>query len=397
MDQIVPAATTPQAIPGSAAVGTHGHADRREQANTRSLVIWLVASAVCVILTLIIGGITRLTESGLSITVWEPVSGVLPPLNEADWTAAFQRYLAIPEAQSVHRGITLPQFKTLFWWEWAHRLIARIAGLVIAVPFFILWAKRKLPQGRTLPLLALPLLIAAQGALGWYMVSSGLSERTDVSQYRLVAHLGLALVIYVIAVWTAMEVGLGHNDPQTPGRPGTRARPAMVIATLTFITLLSGGFVAGLDAGHVYNTFPLMGPSLVPDGYGQMQPLWRNWFENPAAVQFNHRALAMLLLMAVAWAWARERRSASTRRMQLAWNVIALAALLQVTLGIATLLLAVPIPIAALHQLGAVALLTAALWAAALASARPASRQSSTSSSRASSTARVTRAMTPES
>lgn len=315
-----------------------------------------------VIVTLVVGGVTRLTESGLSITQWQPITGVIPPLNEADWVAAFQQYLLIPEAQTVHLGISLEQFKVLYWWEWAHRLAARLAGLVIALPFFVLLVRRQLPRALVPRLLLLPILTAAQGALGWYMVSSGLSDRTDVSQYRLVAHLGLALVIYVIAVWTAMTLHVGSEA----GVPSARRGRAMALATLTFVTILSGGFVAGLDAGHIYNTFPLMGSGVVPEGYWQIEPAWRNWFENPAAVQFNHRVLAMVVLVAAAWWWAGSRRSISDERESRAWNLIALAVLAQVALGITTLVMRVPIPVAALHQLGAVALLTAALWAAAL-------------------------------
>jgi len=368
MDRIAPEGAVPSPFPRShAATGAEGRT-HLNSAHTRSLVRWLAASAVCVILTLIIGGGTRLTEAGLSITQWQPVSGVLPPLNDAAWASAFQRYLAIPEAQTVHRGITLEQFKVLFWWEWAHRFIARIAGLVIAVPFLWLLIRRKLPRPLIPRLLALPVLTAAQGALGWYMVSSGLSVRTDVSQYRLVAHLGLALVIYVIAVWTALSLRIGESR----GGATHRSRPAIAIAAFTFVTILSGGFVAGLDAGHIYNTFPMMGASLVPAEYAQLSPAWRNWFENAAAVQFNHRVMATLLLMVTAWLWARARRSSGSAGEHRAWNLVGLAAVVQVTLGIATLLMRVPIPIAALHQLGAVALLTAALWAAAVARTRTA-------------------------
>ena len=366
MDQTLPGTPTTAAARSAPGATASREEPRAGTAAHRSVVLWLVASAICVILTLIIGGITRLTESGLSITRWQPVSGVIPPLNAADWAAEFQRYLAIPEAQTTHLGITLSQFKTLFWWEWAHRFIARVAGLVIAIPFFVFLFTKKLPASLAPRLLALPLLIAAQGALGWYMVTSGLSERSDVSQYRLVAHLGLALVIYVIAAWTAMMLALGNVDGRSRSASGPRSRAAMTVGILTFITLLSGGFVAGLDAGHVYNTFPLMGGSLVPEGYGAMAPFWRNWFENPAAVQFNHRVLAMVVLVTVAWAWSRERRSDASLRERRAWNAMALTALVQVTLGIATLVLVVPIPLAALHQLGAVALLSVALWAAAL-------------------------------
>lgn len=367
MAQIVPGSAAPAAMPRS----MPSTRTTVTAADTRAIVRWLVASAICVILTLIVGGVTRLTESGLSITQWQPVSGIIPPLSTTDWSAAFQRYLEIPEAQTVHRGITLAQFKTLFWWEWAHRLIARVAGLVIAVPFFLLLAKRRIPHGLIPRLLALPVLVAAQGALGWYMVSSGLSERTDVSQYRLVAHLGLALVIYVIAAWTASSLHLNAQGARTPDPARrTRWRMAFGLATLTFLTVLSGGFVAGLDAGHVYNTFPLMEGSVIPREYGQLEPAWRNWFENAAAVQFNHRVLAMVVLASVAWAWARARRSVTGADERRAWNLVAITALVQVTVGIATLLLFVPIPIASLHQLGAVALLSAALWAAALEKAR---------------------------
>jgi cytochrome c oxidase assembly protein subunit 15 len=335
-------------------------------AQNRTTIRWLVASAVCVILTLVVGGATRLTESGLSITEWKPVTGVLPPLGDAEWNDAYARYLQIPEAQTVHRGITLPEFQVLFWWEWAHRLSARLAGLVIAIPYFLLLATRRLPRGLEWRLLLLPVLTALQGALGWYMVTSGLSDRTDVSQYRLVAHLGLALVIYVIAVWTAMT--LAPNDTPADSRS---ARRAVTLSWLVFLTLLSGGFVAGLDAGHIYNTFPRMGQGLAPPEYLQLSPAWRNLFENPAAVQFNHRLLAILTLAATAWMWSAARRTVRDARQRLAWHLVAVIAVLQVALGITTLLLLVPIPIAALHQLGAVALLTSTLWAAALARSRP--------------------------
>ncbi|MBC7895219.1 MAG: COX15/CtaA family protein [Cytophagaceae bacterium] len=313
----------------------------------------MIASALVVVLTLVIGGATRLTESGLSITEWKPVSGVLPPLSAADWEAAYQAYLKIPEAQTVHLGITLPQFQSLFWWEWAHRLVARIAGLVIALPFVVLLVAGRIPRHLRVRLAALPLLTAAQGVLGWYMVTSGLTGRTDVSQYRLVAHLGLALAIYVIAAWTALTL---------PVRQGPIARSAFAIALLAFVTILSGGFVAGLDAGHVYNTFPLMGSGFVPPGYGQLTPAWRNLFENAAAVQFNHRVLAMTTVLVVAVLAFREFRRHA--RLPAPWLAIVGAVLVQVVLGVATLLLRVPLGIAALHQLGAVVLLTAALWAA---------------------------------
>ncbi len=317
----------------------------------------MFATAVSVVVTLVIGGITRLTESGLSITEWEPVSGALPPLTAEAWAEAFQKYLLIPEAQTVHKGITLESFKQLFWWEWIHRNVARIVGLVIALPWLVLLVRRRIPGHLSLRLAMLPVLVVAQGALGWYMVSSGLSARTDVSQYRLVAHLGLAIVIFVIAVWTWLTVGASAK-PQQP-----RDRGGVAVAVLTFITILSGGFVAGLDAGHVYNTFPLMGGQLVPLGYSQLEPWWRNWFENAAAVQFNHRVLAMVTATVALTLSARRLRTSGLRGP---WLEVVTATGVQIMLGLVTLLLAVPIPAAVLHQLGSVVLLTAALRAAAL-------------------------------
>ncbi|MBL8961335.1 MAG: COX15/CtaA family protein [Gemmatimonadetes bacterium] len=315
---------------------------------------WLVATAVCVVVALVVGGITRLTESGLSITEWRPVSGVVPPLSETDWTSAFEAYRQIPEAQTVHRGITLAAFKALYWWEWVHRILARLVGLVIAVPFFVLLMRRQIRPALQLRLANLPILVAAQGVLGWYMVQSGLSGRTDVSPYRLVAHLGVALMIYLIATWTAMTL-----------RAHTRAvdRLGVAVAVLAGITILSGGFVAGLDAGHVYNEFPLMGSAIVPAEYGAMGVWWRDWFENPVSAQFNHRVLAVTTLVVAfgAW-WVRGVRGSEVALR--AWRWVAAAAALQVALGIATLLLLVPIPLAALHQVGALGVLTAGMFAA---------------------------------
>ena len=323
---------------------------------------WLVASAAAVVLAVAIGGITRLTESGLSITEWRPVSGILPPLSRAEWNEAYQRYLAIPEAQTVHRGITLGQFQVLFWWEWVHRLLARLVGLILAVPYFVLLARGHLRSAHRWRLLLLPVLAAAQGALGWYMVKSGLEVRQDVSPYRLTAHLGMALAIYVVCVWTALDLG--------PPRAGAVGSPRflrgwlLAAACLTTITLLSGGFVAGLDAGRVYNTFPLMGGQVAPPGYLLSGAGWRNAFENPAAAQFHHRVLALgtaTLLLIIAALGRRPRVSAPLRR---ATGAAGLTVVLQVGLGITTLLLRVPIVAGVLHQVTGLAVLAAVLVAA---------------------------------
>jgi len=325
---------------------------------------WLFATAVAVTVTIAVGGGTRLTESGLSITEWKPVTGVLPPLNEAHWADAYGRYLQIPEAQSVHRGITLDEFKTLYWWEWAHRLAGRLAGLVIAVPFLVLWWRGRIPQALFPRLASLPILVAAQGTLGWYMVRSGLTERTSVSPYRLVAHLSLALLILGIAVWT----GASQWSPLSPERSGGGGpvergrRPVYWAVAAVVVTILSGGFVAGLDAGRIFNEFPLMGGRVVPAGYGAMDG-WRNVFENPIAAQFNHRVIAVTTALGVwvTWLVAVRRRWSLHRRRWL--RLAALAAAVQVALGIATLLFAVPTWLGVAHQLGAVALLICCLMA----------------------------------
>lgn len=328
----------------------------------RALRAWLLVCMGAVILALVVGGITRLTESGLSITEWKPVSGVLPPRTDAEWQAAWDGYQQIPEAQTVHAGITLEQFKRLYWWEWFHRILARIAGLVIAVPYFLLLARGGIPRERRVLLGALPILVAGQGVLGWVMVRSGLTERSSVSQYLLVSHLALALVIYLVAAWVYYRLPRAPGEPAVTGRAD---RVAVLLAALVATTILSGGFVAGTDAGRIFNTFPLMGGRLVPPSYWELAPAWRNWFENPVAIQFNHRVLAMsvLLLIVAVWWWYGRGRGDEARR---AWGWVVAAAVVQVTLGILTLLHAVPIPLAALHQVCAVVLLTAVVRVAAL-------------------------------
>jgi cytochrome c oxidase assembly protein subunit 15 len=321
----------------------------------RAVIRWLVASAVAVTLAVAVGGITRLTESGLSITQWKPVSGILPPLSASDWNDAYARYLAIPEAQTVHRGITLASCQQLYWWEWAHRMLARGVGLVLAVPFFVLLLRRRIRPRMRLRLMNLPLLAALQGGMGWYMVQSGLSGRTSVSPYRLVAHLAVALVIFAIAVWTATELTQSAKQEKSSGRALSATMATPVLAALAFLTMLSGGFVAGLDAGRIFNTFPLMEGRLIPVGYDAIAG-WRNVFENPIAAQLHHRCLAILtaLMVWVVSAAALTRSWPGVVRRGLA--VASLIVACQVALGIATLLLAVPITLAVLHQVTALAL-----------------------------------------
>jgi len=345
----------------------------------------------------VIGGVTRLTLSGLSITEWQPVTGILPPLSAAAWAAEFEKYQQIPQYRLINHGMTFSDFQTIYWWEYVHRLWGRLIGFAYAAPFVDFLARGRIPRRLTWPLIGIFALGAAQGALGWYMVESGLADRVEVSQYRLVAHLALALAIYAATLWIALSIlmpdprlapvssphpsasrppspacGGGSRRRSAPisslprkrGRVGVGAcwrRAAEAVITLVALTILAGGFVAGLHAGLVYNTFPLMNGSLVPPDYAQLQPFIRNWFENVATVQFDHRLLAMTTAAAVLALWLAASCAVLPRPARLALHGLLAIAALQFFLGVLTLLLVVPVPLAAAHQGGAVLLLTAAL------------------------------------
>ena len=327
----------------------------------RSIGRWLAVWAAMVAVLVLIGGATRLTESGLSITEWQPVSGVIPPLNDAAWAAEFARYREIPQYRLLHQGMSLAEFKTIFLWEYAHRLWARLLGVALGFPLLWFAVRRRLPRDVWPRLVGLLVLLGLQGALGWWMVESGLSQRTSVSQYRLAAHLLTALALYAFTVWTAAELIAPRGERAAMADRGLSAGLA-ALAALVPLTAGSGAFVAGLHAGKIYNTFPLMGAGLVPAEYGQLRPWWRNLFENPAAVQFDHRAIATATFALAMWVSYRAVRS-TNRRLRRATRFVFAAVLLQVTLGIATLLTGVPVALGVAHQAGAVLLFTAALLA----------------------------------
>jgi cytochrome c oxidase assembly protein subunit 15 len=320
---------------------------------------WLFVCCAMIFLMVVVGGITRLTLSGLSITEWKPVVGIIPPLSPADWAAEFTKYQQVPEYQAVHYAISLGEFKSLYYWEYFHRLLGRLIGLAFAVPFAWFLVRGLLPRRLVLPLAGILLLGFAQGALGWYMVESGLADRVEVSQYRLVAHLTLALAIYSAILWIALDLVRGPPLPEVS--PGWRRAAEMVLALVT-LTILAGGFVAGTRAGLAYNTFPLMDGRLVPTGYDQLRPFYMNWFENIAAVQFDHRVLAMASFAAVLSLWVAGLRRHLPKPARPAFHILFAAAALQVTLGISTLILVVPIPLAAAHQAGALLLLSTAVF-----------------------------------
>jgi cytochrome c oxidase assembly protein subunit 15 len=374
------------------------------------IALWLFGCAAMIFLMVVIGGITRLTESGLSITEWQPIAGVIPPLSDADWAREFGHYKAIPQYQAIHAGMMLDEFKTIFFWEYIHRLWGRLIGVAFAVPFlWFLWTRRL--SWALAPKLALLFVLGGfQGALGWYMVESGLADRIEVSQYRLVAHLLAAVALYLAILWVALDLwrrpatltlpelrsgslplplrGRGADNPSPAlGReregpigtsrweregvaPASLRRVLTALLALALVTLAAGGFVAGLRAGYVYNTFPLMNGYVVPPDYATVSPWYLNPFESLAAAQFDHRVLAELTWLSVIGVWLWSLLLDLAREVRMALHALAAVATLQLGLGIATLVLVVPLSFAAAHQAGALLLATAIL--AARHAARPA-------------------------
>ena len=324
----------------------------------RAIRLWLYAVAGLVFVMVLVGGATRLTESGLSITEWRPVMGTLPPLGETEWQAEFEKYQAIPQYRELNRGMSLDQFKTIYWWEWVHRLIGRLVGVAFLLP--LLWF---LGRGWVAPRLQPRLwfifgLGALQGAIGWWMVASGLADRVEVSQYRLATHLVLACAIYVALIWTAR----GLEDRPALSLPGRVRAAAAVLLVLVLLQIYLGALVAGLRAGYVYNTWPLIDGAFVPDA-GRLfldTPLWRNFFENTLTVQFDHRMLAYGILICVLL-HVFDVASAWKKGPALTGAIVLLATVtLQAALGVWTLLWRVPLAIALIHQAMAMLVLTAA-------------------------------------
>ncbi len=331
-----------------------GVATPRQIAARPRLAMWLFAVAGLIALMAVVGGLTRLTDSGLSITSWKPIHGALPPLSAADWKQEFDAYKQIPQYQQLNKGMSVSEFKTIFWWEWSHRNLGRVIGFAFLVPFLVFLARGQIERALIPRLAVLFLLGGLQGALGWFMVASGLTERVSVSQYRLVAHLGLALVIYGVIVWTALPLWRGVWPMRKAAHPLFPA--AVAVVGLTFFQILLGGFVAGLDAGLTYNTWPLMDGKFVPDG---AYAAWLAPFEDVTTVQFDHRMMAYALTAAVFALWIAGRRQRLSGFAATMSNALLGVLAFQVLIGIWTLVEVVPIGLAALHQLGAVALLTA--------------------------------------
>jgi cytochrome c oxidase assembly protein subunit 15 len=331
---------------------------------TRAIIVWLSVCCVLVFAMVVVGGVTRLTHSGLSITEWQPIIGTLPPLAAADWNDAFAKYQATPEFREVNHAMTLAEFKGIYWWEYFHRLLGRAIGVAFIGPYLWFLARRRIPPGYAWPLVGIFLLGGLQGAVGWLMVQSGLVDDPRVSQFRLTAHLGLAFAIFAAMLWTALSLAF----PRRSERPSAEARAlrslARAVAALVFVMVLSGGFVAGIRAGFAYNTFPLMQGHVIPPEILMLDPWWKNFFWNMATVQFDHRMLAWLLAFSVPLLWWRVRRvDVPARAKHLGSALLGMLAV-QISLGIATLVNVVPLPLAALHQAGAVAVFALALAAA---------------------------------
>ncbi|MBL1240470.1 MAG: COX15/CtaA family protein [OCS116 cluster bacterium] len=330
------------------------------QKNILAQQIWLWTICFFIGLMVVVGGATRLTNSGLSITEWKPIMGAIPPLNAQDWLIAFEKYKLIPEYLFEHADMTVESFKSIFWWEWSHRFLGRFVGILWFVPFAYFLVRKQIVKGYMGKYLVLGLLGGAQGVLGWYMVMSGLVERVDVSQYRLAAHLGLAIFLLALSFWYALELGTlrkwNADKPAMPKRK--RGVFAWFLLIVIFVQILLGALVAGTDAGMAYNTWPLMGDLFIPDGLYDLMPAWLSVFEDVTTIQFNHRMLAYFIIVLVgvqAVFIYRNETSNEKLRRSLIW--VKLALLVQIGLGIMTLLTFVHLHTALAHQIGAVILL----------------------------------------
>jgi len=327
----------------------------------KAVAAWLLVCCALIFAMVVLGGVTRLTRSGLSIVEWQPIVGAIPPLSEGEWEEAFAKYRQTPEYQQVNVGMSLEAFKGIFWIEYFHRLLGRLTGLVFLLPLIYFLVRRRLAPGLPLKLAGIFLLGALQGFMGWYMVASGLVDDPRVSHYRLTAHLALAFAIYGAILWVAL--GLLSPRPAGEWNGGSRRlrRFAWGITAVVFLIMVTGGFVAGIRAGFAYNTFPLMNGHLVPPEIFMIDPWWKNFFNNMATVQFNHRLIAWVLAFAAPALWVMAVRGAAPPQVKLLAHLLLAALAVQIALGIATLVLVVPVALAAAHQGGALAVFTVAL------------------------------------
>ena len=335
-------------------VAQPGLIDKGRSGARGALRVWLQILFVLVFVMIAVGGLTRLTDSGLSITEWRPLTGALPPLSAADWQSEFEKYQQIDEFRVQNQWMQLADFKVIYWWEWGHRQLGRVIGLVWALGFVYFALRRQIPTGWTGKLLFIGGLGGAQGAIGWWMVASGVTQGegiTDVASYRLATHLGLAFVILGFIAWYIMELGRKSSDLMQARRVREGRQWGLVTGLLhfTFLQILLGALVAGIDAGRSYTDWPLMGGQWFPQTAQMLEPMWRNFFESPGLVQFMHRVTGYGLLLFTVIVWLVGRRS-SHPRTRFAFNAVLAAMLLQIVLGIVTVLYAAPAHIAIFHQ-----------------------------------------------
>lgn len=356
-----------------ASVMRDGATDRDAVANARAVGLWLVVSALMVFAMMIIGAITRLTESGLSMVEWRPLIGFLPPLDAGEWERVFALYKQTSQYQLMNQGMSLAQFQEIFFWEWLHRLWGRLIGVVFALPLLWFVIRRRMPAGYTRHGLILLALGGLQGVIGWWMVKSGFVDRTEVSQYRLAVHLGLAFFILGYLVWLALGLLWPVEAGRAPAPRGYRRLGAWCHAVV-FVTVVSGAVVAGSRAGFLYNDWPDMGGRFIPEPFWNPALGWRNLFETLEVVQFDHRMMAYLTLAVVAafWLMTRAGRDRLAPRLRAAAHALMAGVLLQAGLGIATLLSVVWLPLAVLHQAGAAIVFCLTLWALKELRGRPA-------------------------
>jgi cytochrome c oxidase assembly protein subunit 15 len=324
----------------------------------RLIATWLLVCCGLVFVMVVLGGVTRLTGSGLSMADWRPMMGWLPPIGDADWQRVFHIYQQTPEFLKINSHMDVNDFKSIFWLEYLHRLLGRTIGVVFLVPFLVFLARGYIGLQEMPKYLLMFMLGGLQGVLGWYMVKSGLVDNPHVSQYRLTAHLLAAFLIYAFMFWVAMS----RLFPPQQGIRHPWFGKSVMLTVLISITIISGGFVAGLKAGEIYNTFPLMGTHWLPPGMSALDPFWRNLTENMTTVQFDHRLLAITTFFVIVVFWWRTRNTGMPQRSGPAVNALLHTAILQVILGISTLLLSVPTALAAAHQGVAMLLFTIALY-----------------------------------
>ena len=340
-------------------VSAVGLIERNSQENNRGAIqIWLKILFTLVVVMILVGGLTRLTDSGLSITEWRPITGALPPLSSENWLLEFEKYKQIPEYELQNKGMSLSEFKFIYWWEWGHRQLGRVIGLVWLIGFITFFALRKIPNGWTGSLLFVGILGGLQGAVGWWMVSSGLTgTMLDVASYRLATHLGLAFVILGYLTWFILLLGRSEKILLQSRR---NMDPKFVslstgLLHLTFLQILVGALVAGIDAGRNYVDWPLMAGGFLPPDPFELSPWWRNFFEDDGLVQFMHRMIGYTLFLFCLFAW-RGSRSSGNSTLKFSFNVILAIAFFQMVLGIATVMYAAPWEIAIIHQFGAILL-----------------------------------------